>query len=361
MLETRAIGSKLFSSLVWMKFFLSALKKTILKHRIKVVLLSIVLILWLFCLPKNLFKDPTSTVVDSSEGSLIGARIADDGQWRFPQMDSVPERFKQSILLFEDEYFYNHPGFNPISIIKAIGHNLTKETRRGGSTITQQVIRLSRKNQSRTYWEKLIEVFMATRLELRHSKEEILKLYASHTPYGGNVVGLETAAWRYFGIPAHELSWGQSAALAVLPNAPALIFPGRNEQTFMDKRNRLLKKLWEKEVIDETTYELAIAEPLPQKPMPLPDIAPHLTERIRNEHPGERITTSVQRPLQHRLNLLAERHYRQLQSNEIHNLAILVLDVETRKVLGYVGNSPSAEEHSNYVDIITKKEVLGVP
>ncbi|AEM69868.1 penicillin-binding protein 1C [Allomuricauda ruestringensis DSM 13258] len=359
MLETRAIGSKLFSSLVWMKFFLSALKKTILKHRIKVVLLSIVLILWLFCLPKNLFKDPTSTVVDSSEGSLIGARIADDGQWRFPQMDSVPERFKQSILLFEDEYFYNHPGFNPISIIKAIGHNLTKETRRGGSTITQQVIRLSRKNQSRTYWEKLIEVFMATRLELRHSKEEILKLYASHTPYGGNVVGLETAAWRYFGIPAHELSWGQSAALAVLPNAPALIFPGRNEQTFMDKRNRLLKKLWEKEVIDETTYELAIAEPLPQKPMPLPDIAPHLTERIRNEHPGERITTSVQRPLQHRLNLLAERHYRQLQSNEIHNLAILVLDVETRKVLGYVGNSPSAEEHSNYVDIITKKRSTG--
>lgn len=359
MLETRAIGSKLFSSLVWMKFFLSALKKTILKHRIKVILLSIVLILWLFCLPKNLFKDPTSTVVDSSEGSLIGARIADDGQWRFPQMDSVPERFKQSILLFEDEYFYSHPGFNPISIIKAIGHNLTKETRRGGSTITQQVIRLSRKNQSRTYWEKLIEVFMATRLEFRYSKEEILKRYASHTPYGGNVVGLETAAWRYFGIPAHELSWGQSAALAVLPNAPALIFPGRNEQTFLDKRNRLLKKLWDKEIIDQTTYELAIAEPLPQKPMPLPDIAPHLTERIRNEHPGERITTSLQKPLQQRLNLLAERHYRQLQSNEIHNLAILVLDVETRKVLGYVGNSPSDETHANYVDIITKKRSTG--
>ncbi|HKL91216.1 MAG TPA: transglycosylase domain-containing protein, partial [Allomuricauda sp.] len=306
-----------------------------------------------------MFEDPTSTVVDSSEGSLIGARIADDGQWRFPQIDSVPERFKQSILLFEDEYFYKHPGFNPVSIIKAIGHNFTKETRRGGSTITQQVIRLSRKNQSRTYWEKLIEVFMATRLEFRYSKEEILKRYASHTPYGGNVVGLETAAWRYFGIPAHELSWGQSAALAVLPNAPALIFPGRNEQTFLDKRNRLLKKLWDKEIIDQTTYELAIAEPLPQKPFPLPDLAPHLTERIRNEHPGKRVTTSIQRPLQQRLNLLAERHYRQLQSNEIHNLAILVLDVETRKVLGYVGNSPSDETHANYVDIITKKRSTG--
>lgn len=342
-----------------MNKFLSPVKRILVNHKIKVGVFFIILILWLFCLPQNLFEDPTSTVVDSSEGVLIGARIADDGQWRFPQIDSVPERFKQSILHFEDEYFYQHPGFNPISIIKAIGHNLNKETRRGGSTITQQVIRLSRKNQSRTYWEKLIEVFMATRLEFRYSKEEILKRYASHTPYGGNVVGLETAAWRYFGIPAHELSWGQSAALAVLPNAPALIFPGRNEQAFLDKRNRLLKKLWEKEIIGQTTYELAIDEPLPQKPFPLPDLAPHLTERIRNEHPGERVTTSLQRPLQQRLNLLAERHYQQLQGNEIHNLAILVLDVETRKVLGYVGNSPSDETHANYVDIITKKRSTG--
>ncbi|NVN17599.1 penicillin-binding protein 1C [Muricauda sp. HICW] len=342
-----------------MSEFLSPVKRILVNHKIKFGVFFIVLILWLFCLPKNLFEDPTSTVVDSSEGSLIGARIADDGQWRFPQIDSVPQRFKQSVLLFEDEYFYQHPGFNPISIIKAIGHNLTKDNRRGGSTITQQVIRLSRKNQSRTYWEKLIEVFMATRLELRYSKEEILKLYASHTPYGGNVVGLETAAWRYFGIPAQELSWGQSAALAVLPNAPALIFPGRNEQAFLDKRNRLLKKLWEKKIIDKTTYELAIAEPLPQKPFPLLDLAPHLTERIRNEHPGQRVTTSLKRPLQQRLNLLAERHYQQLQSNEIHNLAILVLDVETRKVLGYVGNSPSDESHANYVDIITKKRSTG--
>ena len=342
-----------------MSKFLSPVKKLFIDHKIKIGVFFIILVLWLFCLPKNLFKDPTSTVVNSSDGTLIGARIAADGQWRFPPMDSVPERFEKSILLFEDEYFYQHPGFNPISILKAVGHNLTKETRRGGSTITQQVIRLSRKNQSRTYWEKLIEVFMATRLELRHSKEDILKLYASHTPYGGNVVGLETAAWRYFGIPAHELSWGQSAALAVLPNAPALIFPGRNEKAFSDKRNRLLKKLREKGVIDETTYDLAIAEPLPQEPMPLPDVAPHLTERIRNEHPGERVTTSVLRPLQQRLNLLAERHYQQLKSNEIHNLAILVLDVETRKVLGYVGNSPSDETHANYVDIITKKRSTG--
>ncbi len=342
-----------------MKAFLLALKRIVLKHRIKLLVVLTLFLFWFFCLPKQLFKDPTSTVVTSSDNVLIGARIAHDGQWRFPQIDSIPERFKQSVLLFEDEYFYKHPGFNPISIFNAIKHNLTKDTRRGGSTITQQVIRMSRKNKRRTYFEKCIEIFMATRLELRYSKDDILKLYATHTPYGGNVVGLETASWRYFGIPAQELSWGQSATLAVLPNAPSLIFPGRNEQLLLKKRNRLLKKLWEENHIDETTYKLAISEPLPQKPIALPNITPHLTERIKKEHQGKRIQTSIDRHLQYQANIVAERHYQRLKSNEIHNLAILILDVETRKVLSYVGNSPSGKTHGNYVDIITKNRSTG--
>ena len=329
------------------------------KHRFKLSVFVVVFLVWLFCLPKVLFTTPTSTVVTSSDNVLLGARIADDGQWRFPKMDSVPERFKQSVLLFEDEYFYKHPGFNPISIFNAIKHNLTKETRRGGSTITQQVIRLSRKNKSRTYFEKAIEIFMATRLELRHSKEEILKLYATHTPYGGNVVGLETASWRYFGIPAQELSWGQSATLAVLPNAPSLIFPGKNEQLLLSKRNRLLDKLLVKEIIDVTTHELALSEPLPQKPLALPNITPHLTERIKKEHPGKRIQTSIDKQFQLHANSIAALHHQRLKSNEIHNLAILVLDVKTRKVLSYVGNSPSGKAHGSYVDIITKNRSTG--
>ena len=342
-----------------MKNLVAPVLQIVKKHKLKLGVLGLLFILWWFCLPKNLFEDPTCTVVNSRNGSLLGARIATDGQWRFPKMDSVPSRFEQCVLLFEDEHFYSHPGFNPISILKAIKHNLTQESRRGGSTITQQVIRLSRKNKGRTYLEKCIEIFMATRLEMRYSKGEILNLYASHTPYGGNVVGLETAAWRYFGISPHELSWGQSAALAVLPNAPALIFPGRNETQFLNKRNRLLKKLWNKEVIDQTTYELAISEPLPQKPLRLPDVTPHLTERIRREHPGERITTSIRPQLQRQLNLSAERHYQRLKANDIHNLAILVLDVNTNQVLAYVGNTNSGKEHASYVDIITKKRSTG--
>ncbi|HPF09880.1 MAG TPA: penicillin-binding protein 1C [Flavobacteriaceae bacterium] len=310
-------------------------------------------------MPKPLFNDAHSTVVESKEGYLMGARIADDGQWRFPEMDSVPSRFEKAIIYFEDEHFYNHPGFNPVSMSKALWQNLTTKNRRGGSTLTQQVIRLSRKNRSRSYFEKGIELFMATRLEVRYSKKDILRLYASHAPFGGNVVGLETASWRYFGIPSYRLSWGQTAALAVLPNAPSLIFPGKNEVIFKNKRDRLLKKLFENEVIDETTYQLAIEEPLPGKPMPLPDTAPHLTEKVRREFPGQRLVSSLEFSLQKRVNQIVKEHHHLLSQNEINNLAVLVLDVDSRKVLAYVGNAPSDGEHNPFVDIIDKSRSTG--
>lgn len=322
------------------------------------MLLGLILV-WLFCLPRPLFEDPTSTVVESREGMMLGARIADDGQWRFPKMDSVPYRFEQSILMFEDEYFYRHPGFNPVSMGKAIWQNLTTDTRRGGSTLTQQVIRLSRKNKGRTYGEKLIEVFLSTRLEAGYSKDEILAFYASHAPFGGNVVGLETASWRYFGIPASELSWGQAAALAVLPNAPSLIFPGKNEERFREKRDRLLSKLFRKGTIDSTTYDLALEERLPGKPVPLPQVAFHFSEKIKKEHPGKRVVTTVDYYLQQKLNRITREHHLQLKQNEINNLAVLVLDVESREVLAYVGNAPTSEENNNYVDVIDKARSTG--
>ncbi len=329
------------------------------RHKRKLSLLGVLCVIWLFCLPSQLFTAPTSTVVDSREGIMLGARIADDGQWRFPEIDSVPHRFKRCILLFEDEYFYKHPGFNPVSMAKALWLNVTTTKRRGGSTLTQQVIRLSRRNKGRTYAEKFVEIAMATRLEAGYSKEKILKLYVTHAPFGGNVVGLETASWRYFGIPASELSWGQAASLAILPNAPSLIFPGKNESILRQKRNRLLKKLFDKGVIDEMTYELSLDEILPRKPVTLPETALHLTEKIRKDYRGKRITTTISVNLQQSLNRIVASHHDQLRQNQIHNLAVLVLDVDTREVLAYVGNAPTSVENNKFVDIIDKRRSTG--
>ncbi|MEM6514636.1 MAG: penicillin-binding protein 1C [Bacteroidota bacterium] len=330
------------------------------KHKFKLSILLVLIIVYAFCLPNQLFKEPTATVITGNDGRLLGAQIADDGQWRFPHNDSVPKKFEVCITQFEDEYFYQHPGFNPISIFKALQQNLSAgEVKRGGSTLTQQVIRLSRKGQSRTYWEKIKEIILATRLELRDSKSEILSKYASNAPFGGNVVGLEAASWRYFNREASQLSWAESATLAVLPNAPSLIYPGKNQKRLLEKRNRLLKKLLENTVIDSLTYELSLAEHVPQKPYPLPQIAPHLLQKIAKTNHGERIKTTIKTHLQEKTNRIAYNHYNILKQNEIHNLSILILDVKTRNVLVYVGNSPTDITHQKDVDIIDKPRSTG--
>lgn len=329
-------------------------------NKIKSSVLFILIVWYTFCLPKELFNKPTSTVIVDAENELLGALISEDGQWRFPKNSFVPAKFKTCVIQFEDEYFYNHPGFNPISMIKALRQNISAGTiKRGGSTLTQQVIKLSRNQRKRTYLEKLKEVILATRLEIRVSKEEILALWSSNAPFGGNVVGLDAASWRYFNRKPSDLSWAESATLAVLPNAPNLIYPGKNQKKLLVKRNRLLKKLMTNNIIDSLTYHLSLSEELPQKPYPLPQVAPHLLQKIHKQDKGNLKKVSIDKNLQDHINNIVGRHYRQLKQNEIYNAAVLVLDVEERKVLAYIGNTPTDRKHHKDVDVIDKPRSTG--
>ncbi|HPH47063.1 MAG TPA: transglycosylase domain-containing protein, partial [Chryseolinea sp.] len=177
------------------------------KIRIGLGVTFVALVIYYFCLPNTLFNDPYSTVLEGQKGELLSATIAKDGQWRFPEVDAVPEKFAKALILFEDKRFRNHGGVDLSSLSRAMKQNIQAgEVRSGGSTITMQVIRLSRKGKSRSLFQKAIEIVMATRLEFRYSKNEIIGLYASHAPFGGNVVGLEAACWRYFGRDPQELS-----------------------------------------------------------------------------------------------------------------------------------------------------------
>ena len=312
--------------------------------------------------PRQLFPAPCSTLLYSAEGELLGARIAPDGQWRFPATDSLPDRFVDCLLTYEDKRFFYHPGIDPAAIVRAIRLNgKAGRVVSGGSTLTMQLARIARGNQDRTFYEKTIEMCWALFLETTYSKQEILNLYASHAPFGGNVIGLETAAWRYFGRSASELSWAESATLAVLPNSPALIHPGRNRKQLKEKRDRLLASLQKKGVLEETEYELACMEPLPEAPLPLPNDAPHLLERLAAEQPGQRIQTSVRQALQRQTQALVNRYAREYSSNHIYNLAAIVADVETGEVLAYAGNAtyPADERRGNQVDIITSPRSTG--
>ncbi len=184
--------------------------------------------LFWFSIPRLSFNDPYSTVLLDRNGELLGARIADDGQWRFPPVDSLPEKYKKAAILYEDRFFYYHPGINPLALLRAYWQNLKKgEIVSGGSTLTMQVIRLARKGRPRAISEKFIEMILAARLEWTVSKEDILNLYASHAPFGGNVVGIDAASWRYYGRPPEQLSWAEAAMFAVLPNAPSTDPPGK--------------------------------------------------------------------------------------------------------------------------------------
>ncbi|MBL7917374.1 MAG: transglycosylase domain-containing protein, partial [Bacteroidia bacterium] len=143
------------------------IKAIILRNKIKFFVSSILLFVYWLWLPSTLFNKPYSTILVDSNNQLLAAKIANDGQWRFPEMEQVPEKFEKCIIYFEDEYFYKHPGFNPISIFNSIKRNISSgKIKSGGSTLTMQVARMMRGNKNRNYYQKIIEILLAVRIEL---------------------------------------------------------------------------------------------------------------------------------------------------------------------------------------------------
>jgi len=316
----------------------------------------VILLAWARWWPMDpLFEQPCSTVLMDEHGRLLGAGVAADGQWRMPPTGHLPERFVHCLIQFEDRRFYRHPGIHLPSLVRAWNQNRKAgRTVSGGSTITMQLARMSRNGRSRTYWNKVVEMLLALRIEIRYSKEEILGIYAANAPFGGNVVGLEAASWRWFGRPAHELGWADCATLAVLPNAPARIHPGKKRDALRAKRDRLLGRLAEAGLLDSVSWSLAVEEPLPEAPLPLPRLAPHLLSTLQKQGwNGKRIECTLDAALQAQVASIAELHAAALRGNGVHNAAVLVMDMPSGKVLAYLGNLASAgKAHSGDVDIV---------
>lgn len=317
-------------------------------------------------LPRKLFLAPPSMVLVDRSGVLLCARIAADGQWRFPATDTVPEKFVMAITHFEDKRFFRHIGVDILALGRALVQNVRAgHIKSGGSTISMQVIRLARGKHHRNVLQKFIEIILATRLEIRYSKNEILQLYAANAPFGGNVVGLEAASWRYFGKQAGMISWAEAATLAVLPNTPGLIHPGRNRSALLEKRNRLLDKLYTNGLLDSLDCDLAKQEPLPDKPHPLPQLAPHLFDRTTKELPSARATssyifTTLLADLQSKIQDILVRRGKELAQNGVFNAAAIVADVSTGEVLAYCGNIPAAGlDHAEAVDVIMAPRSTG--
>jgi penicillin-binding protein 1C len=329
-------------------------------RRIGISLLILLIIILAVPLPNPLFEKNYSTILTSSDGELLSASIASDEQWRFPPSDSIPQKFEVAIRLFEDEYFRYHPGINPVSLTRAISQNISAgKVVSGGSTIPMQTVRMAYGNQKRNYVQKAIEIIATLKLELFYSKESILKTYADHAPFGGNIVGINAAAWRYYGRFPHQLSWSESATLAILPNSPASIFPGKNDQVLIQKRNFLLDKIHAKGFISTDDLFLAKEEPLPSKIKPLPNDAYHLLHRRMAEDGGNKIITTLNGQIQRRANDIVQKYSEEMASNQIQNAAALIIEIESGNTLAYVGNTNNKGNHGQHVDIITARRSPG--
>ncbi|MDQ3142792.1 MAG: penicillin-binding protein 1C [Bacteroidota bacterium] len=290
----------------------------------------------------SLFDDLAfSKVLFDQNGELLSSRIAEDGQWRFPLVESIPTKYALCLLQFEDKRFYYHLGVDPIAILRASSKNFNdQKVVSGASTISMQVVRLARKKKQRNFGDKLVEIWLAVGLEFWNSKKEILNWYCRLAPFGGNVVGLETAVWRYYGKVSNDLSWAESALLAVLPNQPSWMHLNRNREKLLHKRNRLLKKLYEQQIIDEEIYELSLLEPIPPKPVPINRMAPHALDYLIKTRPEKYyFESTIDRQLQNIVNNISIRHHRGFKENDIHNIAAIVIENSNRNVRAYVGNA----------------------
>jgi penicillin-binding protein 1C len=303
---------------------------------------TVLAIIFALSLKEPLFNASWSPVLYDREGRLLGAQVATDGQWRFPGKGTLNEKFSLSLIEAEDRRFKHHPGIDIPAIFRAAVQNIrSRRVISGASTLTMQCIRLSRK-QSRTFREKCVEAILALRLEIGKSKNDILELYAANAPFGANVVGLEAAAWRWFGRSSEELSWAEAATLAVLPNSPALIHPGRNRDALKDKRDRLLFKLFDCGYFNEETLMLSLAEFLPGEPLPLPRLAPHLLGRMVAEsgnNSAKAFLTTIDRDIQERAIAILNRATKHFAENGIMNGACLIINTQTGETLAYVGNT----------------------
>ncbi len=316
-------------------------------------------------IPARLFEDDYSFALTDRNGVLLGALLSEDEAWRFPPMGPVPEKFEKALLAFEDKRFYAHPGVDPLAMARAIRMNLaSRGVRSGGSTITMQLARIGLGPGRRSFARKALETAVALKLELLHSKKWILRTFASRAPFGGNVVGLEAASWRYFGRAPSSLSWAESATLAILPNAPSLMRLDKNRDRLLAKRDRLLKRLRDSGAIDDAALALSLAEPLPPAPYPLPEAAPHLLASAKagafGPAEGHLLESSLDAELQARAAAIVSDQLAVLAANGVRNAALVIIDNEKGKVLAYVGNSPDYKRvDGGFVDVIQRPRSTG--
>ncbi|CRM46780.1 Penicillin-binding protein F [Pseudomonas sp. 52 E 6] len=287
--------------------------------------------------PLPLPQDDLARVVLAEDGTPLW-RFADaNGVWRYPvQTSEVSPYYLDALLTYEDRWFYQHPGVNPLALVRATWQNLTgARVVSGGSTLSMQVARLLDPH-SRTFHGKLRQLWRTAQLEWHLSKEEILNLYLNRAPFGGTLQGVAAASWAYLGKSPSQLTHAEAALLAVLPQAPSRLRPDRHPQRAQEARDKVLRRLGEFKVWPQAAVDEALQEPLLLAPRLEPSLAPLLARRLNRPDSPPLIRTTLDATLQRRLEDLLLGWRARLPEHT--SAAILVVEEETLAVRAYLGS-----------------------
>ena len=318
-------------------------------------LLLVCALLWLAdrLWPLPLPKDDLARVVLAEDGTPLW-RFADaNGVWRYPvQVSEVSPLYLDALLTYEDRWFYQHPGVNPLALGRAAWQNLTGgRVLSGGSTLSMQVARLLDPHP-RTLPGKLRQLWRTAQLEWHLSKEQILTLYLNRAPFGGTLQGVAAASWAYLGKSPQQLTQSEAALLAVLPQAPSRLRPDRHPARAQVARDKVLRRLAEYQVWPQTAVDEALQEPLLLAPRLEPSLAPLLARRLNRPHSPPLIRTTIDANLQRRLEDLLLGWRARLPDHT--SAAILVVETESMAVRAYLGSVDINDARRfGHVDMIT--------
>ncbi|MEJ5165784.1 MAG: penicillin-binding protein 1C [Thermoanaerobaculia bacterium] len=318
----------------------------------KLIIFLVFSLIFFLLIPLPEIHPPYSTILKDREGRTLHTFLSENQQWRFQMEDDVkiPEKLKITIILAEDKRFYLHPGFDPLSLTRALFINIKgKKILQGGSTITMQTVRILDPKE-RTIPVKIKEIIQAIKLEMLYSKEEILRIYLSNVPMGGNLSGIRAGSFRYFGKDIEELTWAECATLAAILKSPKKAPLKNNEDFLKEKRDRILKILKKHKVIDDFTFSTSIREPLPSKIFPFPKYAPHFSWYLYKEKMRGNLTTSLNLNLQNLVEAIGINNYSRLKGLGINSYSIVVLDTKSGEILAYVGSPSFYDKRDGQVD-----------
>ncbi len=281
-----------------------------------------------------------STAVYDQQHHLLRLTLSQDDKYRlYTPLNRISEEMISATLLQEDQFFYQHYGINPFSVLKAFWQTYVVKLRRvGASTITMQVARMRYGINSKTWGGKFLQIVRALQLEMHYSKPQILEAYFNLAPYGNNIEGVGSASLIYFDKPASKITLPEALALSIIPQNPTKRTP-RNE-SLKDIRNKLFAR-WVEEHPEDLNKKNMVELPLVMRSLQnLPFLAPHFVNQVlKNPSPSQETITTLDVNLQNVLTKVTRNFLTRKRNIGAYNAAVMLVDVRDMGVRGLVGSA----------------------